>query len=57
MNAVVISIIEVLVVGFTVWALFNEQRFSGFEDRVKEYFRRKGFKVIKGGKKADKYCA
>lgn len=57
MNAVVISIIEVLVVGFTVWALFNEQRFINFEDRAKQYLRRKGFKVIKGGKKAGKHCA
>ena len=57
MNAVVISIIEVLVVGFTVWALFNEQRFIEFEDRAKQYLRRKGFKVVKGGKKADKHCA
>ena len=57
MNAVVISIIEVLGVGFTVWALFNEQRFIEFEDRAKQYLRRKGFKVVKGGKKADKHCA
>ena len=57
MGAVIISVLEVLAVGFTVWALFNEQRFVEFEDRVKVYLRRKGFKVIKGGKKAGKNCA
>ena len=57
MNAVIISILEVLVVGFTVWALFHEDRFADFEDRLFARIRRSKLKVVKSGKCVDKNCA
>lgn len=57
MNAVIISILEVLVVGFTVWALFHEDRFADFEDRLFARIRRSKLKVAKTSKYIDKNCA
>ena len=57
MNAVLISIIEVLAVGFTVWALFHEDRLVSFEKKVSALIKRKKLKVIKGGKYVGKNCA
>lgn len=57
MNAVIISVLEVLVVGFTVWALFHEDRFADFEERLIARVRRGKLKVVKGSKCADKNCA
>ena len=57
MNAVIISILEVLVVGFTVWALFHEDRFADFEERLFARIRRSKLKVVKSNKYVDKNCA
>ncbi len=57
MNAYIISVLEIIVVAFTVWCLFNEQKLVAFEKRIVKKFRRRKFKVIKGGKSANRYYA
>ncbi len=57
MNAIIISILEVLAVGFTVWCLFNEKKLVAFEKRIMRSIRRKKFKVIKGERNVNKYYA
>ena len=57
MNAVIISILEVLVVGFTVWALFHEERLADFEDRFFARLRRSRLKVVRGSRSVKKHCA
>ena len=43
------SIFEIALVVFTLWAVFNEDKFIVFEEKIVARFRRKKFKVIKGG--------
>ena len=43
------SVLELAAISFTVWGLFHEDRFIAFEDRIAAYFRRRGFKVLRGG--------
>lgn len=57
MNAYIISILEIIVVAFTVWCLFNEQKLVVFEKRIMKKFRRRKFKVIKGGKSTSRFYA
>lgn len=48
LGQIIRSIFEILLVGFIIWGVFNEDKFVRFEDKIAAYFRRKGFKVIKG---------
>ena len=57
MNAVLISVLEIMVVGFTVWALFHEDRLVDFERRLACAARRRHLRIVKGSKSVDKYCA
>ena len=57
MNALIISVLEVLMVGFTVWCLFNEKKLVAFEKRIIRAVRRRKFKIIKGGKNISKHYA
>ena len=41
------TIFEFVLVGGLVWGIFNEHRLIAFERKIKAYFRRKAFKVIK----------
>ncbi len=41
------TVFEFLLVGALVWGIFNEHRLVAFERKIKAYFRRKAFKVIK----------
>ncbi len=41
------SIFEVVLVVFTIWALFHEDRFIVFEDKLFSRIRRKNLKLIK----------
>ena len=41
------TIFEFALVGGLVWGIFNEQRLITFERKIKAYFRRRAFKVIK----------
>ncbi|MBO5211342.1 MAG: hypothetical protein J6B80_05370 [Clostridia bacterium] len=45
------TIFEFLLVGGLVWGIFNEQRLIAFERKIKAYFRRKSFKVVKSDHK------
>ena len=57
MNVVIISILEIIAVGFTVWCLFNEKKLIAFEKKFIRSFKRRHFKVIKGNKNISKYYA
>lgn len=57
MNSLIISILEIIAVGFTVWCLFNEKKLIAFEKRIMRSVRRRKFKVIKGGRNLNKYYA
>ena len=57
MNAYIISALEIVVVAFTVWCLFNEQKLVAFEKRIVKKFRRRRFKVVNGGRSVNKYYA
>lgn len=57
MNALLISVLEIIVVGFTVWCLFHEEALVKFEKRIARSIRRRRFKVIRGGKNVSKYYA
>ncbi len=41
------TIFEFALVGGLVWCIFNEQRLIAFERKIKAYFRRRSFKVVK----------
>ena len=47
------TIIEVLAVGFTIWGLFNEDKFLAFENRLFSNIRRKRLKLAKSNSRAD----
>ncbi len=57
MNAYIISALEIVVVAFTVWCLFNEQKLVAFEKRIAKKLRRRRFKVVNGGRSVNKYYA
>ena len=57
MNAVIISILEIIAVGFTVWCLFNEKKLIAFEKNFMRSIKRRRLKVIKGNKNVSKYYA
>lgn len=40
------SLFEVILVAFTIWALFHEDRFIAFEDKLFSRIRRKNLKVL-----------
>lgn len=51
------TILEVAVVGFIVWGVFNEQKLVDFEEKVKANHRRRKLRVIEGGSpRAKKHC-
>ncbi len=52
---VLVTVFEVALVTFTIWAVFHEDRFIAFEDRIKAKFRRSRFRVIEGGKEVYSY--
>ncbi len=41
------TIFEFVLVGGLVWGIFNEHRLIAFERKIKAYFRRRAFKVVK----------
>lgn len=49
-----LTIFEIVMAAFVIWAVFNEKRFIEFEDRVVTRFRRRRFKVLQGGSKVSK---
>ena len=55
LSSPIFTIIEVLLVAFAVWAVFNENKFIAFEERVVAQLRRRRFKVIKGSSVCKSY--
>ena len=43
------TVFEFALVGAVVWGIFNEHRLVAFERKIKAYFRRRNFKVVKNG--------
>ena len=41
------TLFEAALVGFTLWALFNEDKFITFEERLKAAIRRRRLRVYK----------
>lgn len=39
---IIATVFEVLLVGFTVWAIFNEDKFVRFENKLKSKLFKKG---------------
>ena len=50
-----LTIFEIALVAFVIWAVFHEDRFIAFEERVVAHFRRRRFKVIKGNQVCKSY--
>ena len=48
--------LEIALGVFTIWAVFHEDLFIAFEDRVIARFRRRKLKVIRGGSQVSKSC-
>ena len=46
---ILITLFEIALVVFTIWAVFHEDLFIEFEDRIVARFRRRKFKVVRGG--------
>ncbi len=40
---------EIVLTGFTFWAIFNEDKLIAFEENAVCFIRRKKLKLIKGG--------
>ena len=49
-----LTIFEIAMVGFVIWAVFHEDKFVAFEERIVARFRRRRFKVIEGNSKVCK---
>jgi len=45
------TVFEFSLVGTLVWCIFNEHRLVAFERKIKAYFRRKAFKVVRSKRK------
>jgi len=41
------TVFEIVLVGFTVWAVFNEDRFIMFEEKIMCNIRRKKMKTVR----------
>ena len=56
-TSTLLTIFEIAMTVFVIWAVFHEDAFVKFEERVVAHFRRRRFKVIKGGNNVCKsYC-
>ncbi len=55
LQGTLLTIFEVVLVAFAIWAVFHEDKFIAFEERVVARFRRNRFKVIKGNSVSRSY--
>ncbi len=53
-TSTLLTIFEVALVALTIWAVFHEDKFIAFEERIVARIRRRKFKVIRGGAKVCK---
>ena len=54
-TSTLLTIFEIAMTAFVIWAVFHEDLFVEFEERVVAHFRRRRFKVIKGNNVAKSY--
>lgn len=55
LTGTLLTIFEIALVAFVIWAVFHEDRFIAFEDRIVAHFRRRKLKVIEGNNVAKSY--
>lgn len=55
LQGTLLTIFEMALVAFTVWAVFHEDRFIAFEERIAAGLRRRRFKVIEGNNVGKSY--
>ena len=55
LQGALLTVFEAALVAFAVWAVFHEDRFIAFEERVVAHFRRRRFKVITGSNVCKSY--
>ena len=55
LQGALLTVFEAALVAFAVWAVFHEDRFIAFEERVAAHFRRRRFKVITGSNLCKSY--
>lgn len=51
------TILEILLVGFVFWGIFNEKKLIALEEKIACKIRRRAFKVNRGDNKCSKHCA
>lgn len=49
-NGTLLTILEMALVAFAIWAVFHEDRFIRFEERIVARFRRQHLKVVHGNR-------
>jgi len=49
------TIFEIILVGFAIWAVFHEDRFAAFEERLVSRIRRRRLKVLRGNSVCKSY--
>lgn len=54
LQGTLLTIFEIAMVIFAIWAVFHEDRFIAFEERFAARFRRRKFKVIRGNARVSK---
>ena len=55
LQGALLTVFEAALVAFAVWAVFHEDRFIAFEERVAAHFRRRRFTVIHGSNISKSY--
>ena len=50
-----LTIFEIALVAFVIWAVFHEDKFIAFEERIAANIRRRRFKVIRGNNVCKSY--
>lgn len=53
-SGTLLTIFEIALVAFVIWAVFHEDRFIAFEEKIVAHLRRRRFKVLRGDSKVCK---
>ena len=48
LQGTLLTIFEIDLVAFAIWAVFHEDRFVAFEEKIVSRIRRRRFKVLRG---------
>ena len=44
---ILITAVEIIMVGVTLWSLFHEDKFVAFEEKIKAHIRRRRLRVVR----------